>query len=232
MSFSIITANLNMLPFLKMCHASIMDQNIEVEHIVVDGGSTDGSVEWIKNNPNIISITGKDKSMYDAINKGFNIAKGDYITFLNADEQYLPNTLKKIKGLFKTYNSFDIIYGNRIVIDNNFNFIKLKKSLPFNKNVIIYTHLYISSCSTFFKRNVIDSGLRFNEDLKSVGDADFFIRAANNGFKFKYINAHYATFTITGNNLSHSEKSKIERKKWKKEIINYSIIESIINKRF
>ncbi|MBI9054685.1 MAG: glycosyltransferase [Bacteroidales bacterium] len=232
MKFSVITANLNMLPYLKKCHASIMDQNVDVEHIIVDGGSTDGSVEWIKDNPNIISIIGKDKSMYDAINKGFDIAKGEYISFLNADEQLLPKSLKKATNLFDKYLNYDFIYGNRIVIDHQNKFLKVKKSLPFNRNIIIYSHFYISSCSTFFRRSVLDSKLRFNDKLISVGDADFFINAMNKGFSSKYINESFATFMFTGDNLSYSDKAKIERRKWQKETASGNILKLLFYKLF
>ena len=59
MKFSIITANLNMLPYLKLCHASIMDQGVDLEHIVIDGISKDGSVEWLDKKMILIVLLGK-----------------------------------------------------------------------------------------------------------------------------------------------------------------------------
>ena len=71
--FSIITPTLNLLNYLQLCHNSIWDQNIEHEHIVVDGLSQDGSIKWLKTKPDIHSICEEDQGMYDAINKGIRV---------------------------------------------------------------------------------------------------------------------------------------------------------------
>ena len=72
--FSIITPSFNMLDYLKLCCASVADQDgASFEHIVVDGASTDGTAEWLRQARNITSISEKDDGMYDAINKGLSV---------------------------------------------------------------------------------------------------------------------------------------------------------------
>src|SRR5271170_6218687 len=93
-SISIVTPSYNMLEFLKLCSASVKDQDIPVEHIVMDGGSSDGTKEWLKNNPSIIGVSKKDSGMYNALNKAIDMAEASIIGHLNCDEQYLPGTLK------------------------------------------------------------------------------------------------------------------------------------------
>jgi glycosyltransferase involved in cell wall biosynthesis len=96
---SIVTPSYNMLDYLKRCHASIADQEkVSFEHLVIDGASKDGTPEWLRENPDIVSLSEPDNGMYDAINKGFRLAKGRILAYLNCDEQYLPGTLKYVNA--------------------------------------------------------------------------------------------------------------------------------------
>ena len=99
-SFTIVTPSFNMLSYLKLCHRSIADQEVDCEHVVIDGGSADGTADWLDRHPNIISISEPDDGMYDAVNKGFALAKGEILAYLNCDEQYLPGALKSSWRLF------------------------------------------------------------------------------------------------------------------------------------
>lgn len=213
-----------MLPYLKRCHASIRDQGVSFEHIVVDGGSNDGSIDWIVNNNDIVSVVGKDSGMYDALNKGLEIARGEIICHLNSDEQYLPNTLKRIGSLFEIHSDISLLYGNRLMVDTNGAFLREKKALNYNKNFILFTHLYISTCSSFYRRIILDSGLRYNPELIACGDAEFFIDIHDKGFKSKYFNEAFGIFTKLKSNLGRSKRAKIERVHWEKSHIKSNII--------
>ena len=80
MDISIITPSFNMLPYLERCAASVNDQEmVETEHIVVDGASTDGTKQWLAQQPHVKHISEKDKGMYDAINKGLRMANGNML---------------------------------------------------------------------------------------------------------------------------------------------------------
>jgi glycosyltransferase involved in cell wall biosynthesis len=112
-NFSVITPSLNMLDYLKRCHASIMDQeNITVEHIIMDGGSTDGTEEWLKQNKRAIGVIQKDEGMYNAINKGLSLAQGNIISYLSCDEQYLSGTLSFVKEFMERNPEVDILFGD------------------------------------------------------------------------------------------------------------------------
>jgi len=81
---SVITPSYNMLPYLRRCAASVADQEGgKFEHIVIDGGSTDGSGEWLAKQGHIRSISEKDNGMYDAINKGLKQANGNILAYIN-----------------------------------------------------------------------------------------------------------------------------------------------------
>src|SRR5205809_81991 len=87
---SVITPSFNMLEFLKRCHRSVADQGVHLEHIVMDGGSSDGTAEWLAGSDVSLWQSASDAGMYDAVNKGLQLASGDILAYLNCDEQYLP----------------------------------------------------------------------------------------------------------------------------------------------
>lgn len=211
--FTIITPSLDMLRWLKCCVASVNDQKVNHEHIIVDGGSTDGTVEWLKKQDYLIKIIDADNGMYEAINKGIKVARGNYIAYLNSDEQYLEDVLSFIYCEFEKHPDADIIYGNRININEDGSFNSFKKTLRFNKNYILSSSLYIPSCALFFRRKIFDEGNYFDESYRSCGDAEFFIRLDELGYRFKLTNRYISTFAIRKNNLSQNNYSLVERKR-------------------
>lgn len=101
---SIITPTFNSEQYIENCIRSIMTQNAVFEHIIVDGGSTDGTLKILKKYENQYQmrwISEKDNGMYDAISKGFKMAKGDILAWINSDDQYLPWTLKTVQKVFE-----------------------------------------------------------------------------------------------------------------------------------
>ena len=124
---SIITPSKNMLHYLKSCAASIADQeNVRYEHIVVDGQSKDGTADWLEGQSNLCFVSEPDKGMYDAINKGLKIAKGNILAYLNCDEQYLPRTLQYVIDYFNKYPDIDFIYGDTLVINTSGGIVAFK----------------------------------------------------------------------------------------------------------
>jgi glycosyltransferase involved in cell wall biosynthesis len=213
--FSIITPSYNMLDHLKHCCASVADQDgVSFEHIIIDGGSSDGTVEWLQQNQNVVFICEKDEGMYDAINKGLGIAKGKYFAYLNCDEQYLPDTLSAVKDKFCKINDAEILYGDTLILNPHGKLIAYRKSHKPRWFYIYSSYLYILSCSMFFRRKIIDDGFLFNKELKSVADADLVIRLLQEDYKFAHIKQYLSTFTITGQNKSKEQYSIFEKKEF------------------
>jgi glycosyltransferase involved in cell wall biosynthesis len=99
MDISVVTPSFNMLSYLKRCVASVADQErVQAEHLVMDGGSRDGTVEWLKTQTSLLSEVRSDNGMYDAVNRGFRRARGQIVAHLNCDEQYLPGTLESVRS--------------------------------------------------------------------------------------------------------------------------------------
>src|SRR5208282_2311123 len=101
MKFSIVTPSFRNSRWLKLCIASVADQQgVEVEHIVQDSCSDDGTQDWLPQDRRVRAFIEKDSGMYDAINRGYRRAQGDILAHLNCDEQYLPGALRAVGDYF------------------------------------------------------------------------------------------------------------------------------------
>ena len=98
MRFSIITPSFRSSHWLKMCIPSVADQGVELEHLVQDSESDDGTRDWLPQDRRVTAVFEKDKGMYDAVNRGLRRATGDIFAYLNCDEQYLPGALAAHAG--------------------------------------------------------------------------------------------------------------------------------------
>src|SRR4029450_671286 len=103
MRFSIITPSFNPSPWLPLCIASVADQGVDVEHIVQDAGSTDGTLDWLTRDTRGSAFIERDSGMYDGVNRGLRRAEGDILSYLNCDEQYLPGCLQTVESFFRSH---------------------------------------------------------------------------------------------------------------------------------
>lgn len=211
---SVITPSFNMLPYLQRCAASVTDQEGgRFEHIVIDGGSTDGSVEWLANQDQTRSTSEKDNGMYDAINKGLKLAKGNILAYLNCDEQYLSGTLAFVKDYFARNPDVDMIFGDLLLIRPDGSLVAYRKGYRPRWFYILTSHLYVLSCTMFFRRRIIEEGFFFDTLFRAAGDAEFVVRVLRSGFNAKHIKRYFAAFTMTGKNLSVAPEAIKERKR-------------------
>lgn len=215
--FSIVTPSLNMLSYLKRCHKSIIDQKVDVEHIVIDAMSSDGTVDWLNKQKDIVSVVESDKGMYDALNKGFKIAKGEIFGYLNCDEQYLENSLEIIQNIFSENQCLDAVFGNVLITDVGGNLLAFRKGFAPRWFYIQRDYLYLSTCAMFFRRKIFDEGLSFDKRYKSVGDADFVVRLLKKKHEILYINKYLSSFAITGRNLGLNKASMHELRSFRKQ---------------
>jgi glycosyltransferase involved in cell wall biosynthesis len=128
---SVITVVFNSLELLKQTVKSVHDQTYHnIEFIVVDGNSTDGTANFLSQSTDISCfISEPDKGIYDAMNKGLSLATGDYVIFINAGDQfYTNNTVEKV---FETNKAFaDVYFGNTMIIDEDNHEIGLRRLQP------------------------------------------------------------------------------------------------------
>lgn len=220
MKFSVITPTRNALDKLKRCVGSVRGQvGVEVEHIVQDACSTDGTPDWLAAQADLLARSEADSGMYDAINRGWRRSTGDILSWLNSDEQYLPGTLKQVREIFDAQPEIDFVYGNYIVVDETGKPVAARREIRLSKLYISHDYLNAASCTMFFRRRLLDSGLLILDDqFRYASDMDLVLRLISSGAKAKRINHYLALFAFDGNNLSCSpkmiEETKIIRKKF------------------
>ena len=196
---TIITVVKNSAPTIEKCIRSIIDQNYDkIEHIIIDGKSNDGTIEILKKYKNKINkiVIQDDKGIWDAMNKGVEIANGDIIGFLNADDYYNPDALylvnkyfinNKIDFLFGSVKKYKLIHGFKPwKIKWSFGFytshsvgffIKRKKHLEVGN----YSLDYLSSDLDFFYRMIINFKLKGMSTKKN----EIFGQFSKGGFSSK-----------------------------------------------
>lgn len=214
--FTVVTPSYNMLPYLKRCVRSVADQQVSAEHIVVDGMSRDGTAEWLRTRPDVCSVIERDAGMYDAVNKGLDRARGEFVSYLNCDEQYLPGTLAIVADHFEAHPEVDVVFGDALLIDPQGNLLSYRKGYQPRWPYIAVAHLYVLSCTMFLRRRVLDAGARFDMCWKDVGDAEFVIRILRGGARAAHIPKYLSAFTMTGSNMSAGPNARAESRRLRK----------------
>ncbi|MDQ3190406.1 MAG: glycosyltransferase, partial [Bacteroidota bacterium] len=155
LKISIVTPSYNQAHFIEEAIESVICQNYtNFEHIVIDGGSTDNTIKVLEKYSHLIWISEPDEGQSDAINKGFKMATGDIIGWLNADDLYLPNTFKEVAKNLKK-DEIDAVYGNYKFIDA-LGRVTRELVTQNSKKWISLFYCFIPSTTFFFKRKIID----------------------------------------------------------------------------
>lgn len=190
---SIVMPSYNQGEFIEKSILSVLNQDYSnIELIIIDGGSTDNTIEILKKYDKYITywISESDKGQSDALNKGFEIATGDIYGWLNSDDLYLPNVFNEIREAFKKNKAKKIIHGDHYIIDKNENILSIMYTFKFNLKHFIYEGFHIFTQATFWKKEVHDKFEGFDLNLHRTMDYDMYIRfALNEGEKsFLFIN--------------------------------------------
>jgi glycosyltransferase involved in cell wall biosynthesis len=211
--FSIITPSFRNSEWLKLCIASVADQQVSLEHIVQDAVSDDGTLDWLLNDRRVTTYVEKDLGMYDGINRGMRKAKGEIIAYLNCDEQYLPGALQAVADFFDRNPQVEMIFADAVVIDPRGEPICFRKvHIPWEKATYV-CDLCTLTCSTFFRRTVLDKHqLYFRPEYRELGDAAWVVEARQKRIPVKVFRHYTSVFTETGHNIGLLPNSVRERK--------------------
>jgi glycosyltransferase involved in cell wall biosynthesis len=198
---SIVTPSFNMLSYLKRCCASIGDQeDVRCEHIVADGGSHDGSAEWLRQNENVTAMVEPDKGMYDALNKGFRRARGDILGHLNCDEQYLPGALAFVAEYMARHPDIDVLFGDALLVRPDGSLIAYRKGFKPVAPLILAGPLYLFTAAMFMRRRVVEEGDFYIDHFKDVADVELIARLLRRGYRLRHVSRYLSVFTMTGAN--------------------------------
>ena len=207
MKISIIIPTYNCGQYIKKAIDSVLDQpHQDKELIVVDGRSNDGTVDILKSYGEKIKwVSEKDNGQADAINKGFKMASGEIVTWLNADDYYEPNIFEDISAEFQKDEEVVLVYGDcKTVSEKNTEINipprKMTSHKMIRKGNFIYQPASFYRLATVKKEDYLDSSLNYWMEY------DLFIKLLNNG-KSSYIDKVLANFTIRPDQKSSSKNS-------------------------
>ena len=214
---TVITVCFNAEKTIENTILSVINQTYpNIEYIIIDGGSTDKTIDIIKKYEDKITkwISEKDKGIYDAMNKGIIMAKGDWINFMNCGDSFFSvDVIKQIVDELSFNEQTDVIYGNCVINVNNRSYMVIPENLKCISNHLPFCH----QC-TFVKASLVKT-YPFNLNYKFVADYNFFYHMYKKGYSFFYINIPIANyqiedgFTASNMNLCFAETFKVNGKK-------------------
>ncbi|MDP8223432.1 MAG: glycosyltransferase family 2 protein [Candidatus Lernaella stagnicola] len=185
MRISVITPSYNQVAYLERALRSVHEQEgpFEIEHWVIDGGSTDGTVEMLERwSDKLQYVSEADRGQSHALNKGIERATGEIICWLNSDDLLLPGALAVVADFFRTHAHVRWAYGRCLILDEHDR--EIRKPITWYKNRLArrysYTKLlvenYISQQATFFTKELVDEAGGIDESLKYDMDYELWLR--------------------------------------------------------
>ncbi|MGE5490052.1 MAG: glycosyltransferase family 2 protein [Actinomycetota bacterium] len=207
MKISIVTISYNQASFIEEAIRSITEQDgADVEYIVVDPGSTDGSRAVIDRYRDRIAATvyERDDGPADGLNKGFALATGDVLGFINADDVLLPGALGRIAAYFSENPEVDAVCGCGWIVDGEGRRIRRIVPTHFSKRLFAYGAVTLFQQGVFFRRSAFLETGGFNRENRTCWDGELFLDMAANGCRFGLLFEDIAAFRIHGASISGS----------------------------
>lgn len=179
-SISIITPCLNRAQFIREAVESVLEQGYpDFEHIVMDGGSTDGTLEILREYPHLRLSSEPDRGMYDAINKGLHLARGEIIGLLNSDDRYTPDCLRLVANVFVQHPEVQAVVGGAAIFLDEVGQRQIVRSNPTIQPDEFWFRVIVGSPVSnawFFRREVFRQVGWFDTSYRYVADREFLIR--------------------------------------------------------
>lgn len=192
---SIITICYNAEELIEQTIKSVINQksDFEYEYIVIDGGSSDGTVDLIhKYNKSIdYHISEKDNGIYDAMNKGITVAHGTWLNFMNAGDTFFKDdTLSKIK--WKNYNNIALLYGNTYYRNQKIVYP------PKNIKTLLDGNIFACHQSMFFNKKILKDNLKYRTDISLTGDSELVTKIYAKKYSLAYVDITISNYMEGG----------------------------------
>lgn len=176
---SIVTPSFNSGKYIEQAIVSVLNQDyVNWEHIIIDGGSTDETLEILQKYEHLIWQSEPDNGMYDALNKGFELSSGEIMAYLNADDKYHPTAFSSIVKIFHDIPQINWLYGCPAAYDETGRCVAVKNSTPWSK----YKY-YLGEIHTIQQENIVwrrqlwnKAGSYINTNYKLAGDFELWMR--------------------------------------------------------
>jgi GT2 family glycosyltransferase len=178
LKLSIVTPSFNSVHTIRETLDSVSKQAYpHVEHIVMDGGSTDGTLEILKEYPRIQWHSEKDEGHYHAMNKGIQRATGEAVAILNADDCYCESILSKVAAAFQAHPDWDALFGDFIFVDGDGREIFSRQEACWDPQIVRFGMAIALHQALFVRKAVYERlGLLRHKDFKNTCDMEFLMR--------------------------------------------------------
>ena len=209
MKVSIVTISYNQADFLERTIRSVVEQDYaNVEYIIVDPGSIDGSRDIIERYRGRISqvILEPDQGPADGLNMGFAKATGDIFGFLNSDDILLPGTLSHVVRFFEARPDVDVMSGHTIIIDEHDRPIRSSYSDRFSLIRYAYEAAVLMQPSTFFRADNFNKSSGFNVSNKTNWDGEIFVDMRLQGARFDLMDRFLSGYRLQPQSITSSKK--------------------------
>lgn len=177
---SIVTPSFNQAQFIEETILSVKGQDYpNLEHIVVDGGSTDGTIDILRryeDKYNLWWVSEPDEGQSDAINKGFRRARGEIIGWLNSDDVYMPGAVQAAVDALLAHSEFGWVYGDVYWTDEHGRILRELKGRPFDLKELVCRGQHPVQPTVFFRHGVLEAVGYIDTRFRFVMDTDLFIR--------------------------------------------------------
>ena len=204
---SIVVPTLNQAAYIEQTLASLAAQgDVRLEIIVIDGGSTDGTREIVERYPVTHFISERDSGQAEAINKGFRLAKGDILAWLNSDDYYLPLTLARAVAALGDPAQPALIYGNGLLWYEEEQRPVVDRGRPFDREALRYCD-YITQPATFWTRALWEKTGELDQAMRFTLDWDWWLRASAH-CDLRHLDQTLAVYRIHAQHLTSSGSPK------------------------
>ncbi len=213
MRISVITPCLNAMPYIEDMFASVASQatdGLEIEHIVLDAGSSDGTRKWLEQHGSESArlIFEPDQGPADAINKGLALASGEVLAWLNADDLYAPEALRRVRDAFAGEPDAALCFGHCPIMDEAGR--EIRRSItrfkefwyPLASRPMIQALNFVSQPAMFFRRSAFEQTGPLRTDLKAAWDYEFLLRLWRQGRALRIRRPELAYFRWTPSSIS------------------------------
>lgn len=184
---SVVTPSYNTAQYIESTLRSVATQDYtNIEHIVIDGGSKDGTIEILEKFPKVHWISEPDKGQSDALNKGFKKAKGKYIGWLNSDDLYTKGAVRRAVDYLESHPDVAMIYTDLNIIDEKDTIYGFTKGMEFSLKSLLENNP-VKQPTLLMRREVIDEFKGVDVNLHFVMDRELWLRMEMKGLKIKYL---------------------------------------------
>ena len=210
---SIVTPSYNQGNYLEETIHSILEQDYpDLEYIVMDGGSTDGSVDIIRKYEKRIAHwrSGQDAGQSDALRHGFEMATGDIFAWINSDDSLEPGALASVGGFFATHPEVELLYGNMNFIDAGGNRIFTAYPL-LDLRILTYENHFIPQQAMFWRRGLYEKAGGIDPTLRFAMDFDLVVKFLREGARVAKIDQVLANFRVHPEAKSSTIRDVLEK---------------------